>query len=131
MNITLKKMPLVAARGTHKSRIVGINQVTKTPDDEPCNLLVADVELVETIGANERPFVISKAYNLDGHGASSFAADYRAWSGVKLTPEQLNSFNTEEAINKPFRVKVDHRRAGKELIPIIVSWMPPETSIQS
>jgi len=131
MNITLKKMPIVAPRGIHNSRIKSINLVTQTPDGEACNRLVTEVELIDTEAADQRPFVVSKIYNLDGNGATLFAGDYRMWSGIRLSPEQLDSFNTEDAIDKPLRVKVDHRRAGKELIPIIVSWMPAETSNQS
>jgi hypothetical protein len=123
--LLIKKMPVVAPRGIHSARFVGAEIVTQNNAGKSCNLLVPTLELFETKDGAGNPFKISDTYNLGGRGAAAFSEDYASWSGIALTPEELNDFDTDSLLlNKLVKVEIGHRKDGKELVPVIVQYLP-------
>ena len=128
--IIIRRMPVVAPRGLHSARFVGAENVTKTEIGESCNRLVVTVELSNTKDNSQKPFKVSKSYNLDGRGATAFSEDYTAWSGVTLTPEELDGFDPDSLLlNKLAKVEITHRADVKELIPVFAAFHPPEAAV--
>jgi hypothetical protein len=125
--ITIKKMPLVAPRGVHPIRFVGAETETKTSTGEQCNNLVVTIELLGTKDGIGKPFQLTDRYNLNGRGPTAFTDDYRAWSNVHLTREQLDDFDADTLlVNKTAKAEVYHRKDGKNLIPAVAKYLPAE-----
>ena len=126
--LTIKKMPVVAPRGIHSARFVGAETVDKNVTGESCNALVVTVELFDTKDNFGKPYRVSDSYNLKGRGAAAFSEDYASWSGVTLTPEELDDFDADSLLlNKLAKVQIDHRKVGKEFVPVIAKYLqlPP------
>lgn len=125
--LKLKSMPDVPERRVHTARFVGAESVNRNDKGEACNHLVVTVELLDANDSAGKPFRVSKIYNLDGRGVNAFSEDYTSWSGITLTPEQLDKFDTDDLLLfKDADVEIGYRKEGKDLVPVISKFLPFE-----
>ena len=130
--IQLRKMPDVAPRGQQSGFFSAIQAESgKDALGQDCNYLKVVVDLA-TKDAKGQSYRVEKKYNLSGRGVTAFQDDYKSWSGLSLTDEELDSFNSDVLMkDKPVTVEIKHRKEGKKLIPAIENFLPAPQAVEA
>jgi hypothetical protein len=128
--LTIENPPSIAPEGLQLGRftkalifVIKAKEKQKEKQKEKRGLMVS-VELVEKDDKGN-PFALSRPYNLDGHGRTTFKEEVHAWRGQPLSSEELRKFNpTQILVNKPVMVEIVHRKVGNKSVAQITSFKP-------
>jgi hypothetical protein len=124
----LKSLPSIAPKGIQHGVFTEIANEVGTVDGKEYNRLIVMVAL-EAKDSKGNPFSISKSYNISGNGRglNGFCQDYKAWSGIELTPDDLGEFDANTRIkDQAVVVEIEHRQSGKDWIAVIQSFHPAD-----
>ena len=121
----LEMAPSIAPLGENSGRFIRPEMFERRINDtEKRTILKVSVQL-DVQDDDGKPFVLSREYNLSGHGLTAFKEDIKAWRGTPLSREELKEFNaTRILINKPVVVVVAHREVGKKSLAYIELLRP-------
>jgi len=121
----LENPPCVAPVGNNAGRFIRPEMFERKIDEtEKRRILKVSVQL-DAQDDDGKPFVLSREYNLSGHGLTAFKEDIKAWRGTALTRDERRDFNASRlVINKPVVVVVAHREIGNKTVAYIKSFQP-------
>ena len=130
--IILRPAPAIAPRGPQSGTFIGARQEAGTDAvGVELNRVIADVQL-EAQDAKKQPYVVSKTYNLVGHGFSAFCEDFKSWAGRSLTQDEIEGFDPDVLIKgQKVIAKIDHRKDGKNLVAVIKGFAPATVATQA
>ena len=116
----------IAPRGNNTARFIDLKQTTrksKTGVLQPALQLTVELDKKNKSGI---PFQVDRFYNLGtrAQGVTQFVKDCLAWSGRRLTPEELDAFDPSQLVGKPVTVVISHRKEGKTYQPVIEEFLP-------
>ena len=132
MPIQIRKIPSVAPAGPQKGRFIGATESVETnTKGGTYRKLTVSVQL-EALDREGKPFVVTREYNLDGHGPSDFERDFSDSFGRALTPEEVEAFEPDILLKgKPVIVQIVRRPAGKKFIAEIEKFMQAEVPAEA
>jgi len=112
----------VTPAGSHVARCygmieVGTEETEYKGEKKVGHKVIVDFELpLETAvfreGEDERPFVISKEYNLSFHEKATLRKDLEAWRGAKFTEAEAESFDITRLVGKACMLNVTHNKSA-------------------
>lgn len=110
---------ILPPEGTHTARCFSIVHTgTRTDENYKTskNIVRITFELPEERavfkeGDNEKPFVISKKYNLSLNEKATLRKDLESWRGKEFTPEESKGFDITKLLGLPCMVSVVHKTA--------------------
>lgn len=109
-----KKLP---PAGTHAARCFSVVHTgTQKPDKDgfaPKNVVrisweLPDEKIVFKEGEEEKPFVISKKYNLSLNEKATLRKDLENWRGRAFTADELKAFDVTNLIGAPCMISIIH-----------------------
>ena len=112
----------VTPAGSHVARCYGMIEVGTEESEYKGEKkvgykVIVDFELpLETAifreGEAEKPFVISKEYNLSFHEKATLRKDLEAWRGAPFTEAEAESFDITRLVGKPCMLNITHKKSA-------------------
>ena len=125
--ITIRKSLNLPPVGVNNGIFLDINVLPEDsgPGGKKRQLLKLDVQL-EALDIHDKPFVVSKCYNLYARGLKTLNQDLRDWCGQDLIAGYDEKFDAGVFLGLPVRVTIHKRQQGKQWITSIIGFHPVE-----
>ena len=130
--ITIRKSLNLPPVGMNNGIFLDINVLPEDigPDGKKRQLLKLEVQL-EALDIHDKPFVVSKCYNLYARGLKTLNQDLRDWCGQDLIAGYDEKFDAGVFLGLPVRVTIHNRQQGRLWITSITGFHPVEDENQS
>ena len=127
--ITILEAPITPTLGTVEGRILDLTMESGVDkENKPFKRLSLVGGLNEKNETGE-PFKGSRTWNLLGRGATDFCKEVSAFTGKKVTTNDLRQFKKSVLVNQPARFEVKERREGRKTIIYFTGFSPVLTEV--
>lgn len=128
---------ILPPEGTHTARCFSIVHTGTRLDEKYGNMKnivrisweLPEEKAVFKEGEPEKPFVVSKKYNLFLTEKAILRKDLESWRGKEFEPEELKGFDLTKLINVPCMVSVVHKKTDNGIYAKVTSVTKPPKSL--